>query len=383
MNILVEINPLEGKQKTGISTYIDFLCRALLEQRSPDERFTFYAPDILDDPFPEYPNKTFQGHRLLSRVTLETVWQHSAFRGIPADMDIYHLPFPSLPAPRKGRNTCFFATIYDMAFAYYPESVIENFYFRYLANAITTQAEQADVILVISESCKRDLHDILGTPNEKMHVIYPGIDLKRPTEADFARCESVEWQEMRVPPNYILCVGTWEPRKNLPNLFRALHKLRKLLIEKDVYLCMSGIKGWKYQDAERLISDLGLEERVRTLGHVRRDFLPLLYARARCFVYPSIYEGFGMPVTEAMACGAPVVTSNVSSMPEAAGDAALLVNPHDVDELAAAIERLLTDDTLRHTLIEKGYAHAAQFTWAQSARAHLALYREFAGQPAR
>jgi glycosyltransferase involved in cell wall biosynthesis len=381
MNILLDVSPLENPKKTGIATYIDNLCRALLAEDTEDH-FFLWGPDIRADPYPQFPRKTFQGNRLVSRSVQETVWRELGMGGVPASMDAYHLLFPAFPAPRKGRNTKFIATIYDLAFAYYPESITLAASFRYLAQCIPEQAEQADAITTISQSAKNDIRDILAVPEEKIAVIYPGVDLRRPTEEEMRQAEQLpEFAELNLPARYILCLGTWEPRKNLPTLFRALHRLRAKLIGADTYLCMSGIKGHQYAEAESLIRELGLEDRIVTLGYVPREWLPILYARARMFVYPSMYEGFGMPVVEAMVCGTPVVTSNVSSLPEAAGDAGLLVAPNSSEAFADAIERLLDDDALRQEMIRKGFEHARQFSWQNAARAHIALYTGKANPP--
>ena len=151
-------------------------------------------------------------------------------------------------------------------------------------------------------------------------------------------------------------------------------------MKEQIYLCMSGIKGWKYAEAEELIANLGIEDRILTLGHVKRELLPQLYAHAKAFVYPSMYEGFGMPVSEALACGTPCITSNTSSLPEAGGDAALLVDTRTPEPLAEAIVRVLDDEPLRENMIAKGIAHASKFTWEEAASRHLEVYRGLMNQ---
>ncbi len=375
MKILFEIEPLENTRKTGIATYIDNLCRALLEFQG-EHSFTLWGPDITQDPFPDIHNKQFLGNGLLTRATLEELWKYTPFSKISNTYDCYHLPFPAFPAPCSSKKTCTVSTIYDLAFAYFPESITEAISYRYLSRTIPLQAEHSDAVITISQSAKEDIVNILGIPAERVVVSYPGCDITAPTDDELHRKDHPAVLELKLPDRYLLCLGTWEPRKNLPTLFRAIKLLHKRLVKENIFLCMSGMKGWKYNDAESLIEELGIGDRINVLGYVKREWLPLLYARAEIFVYPSMYEGFGMPVVEAMACGTPVITTNVSSLPEAGGDAALLVDPKSVDELASAINKLLDSQNLRDGMIHRGFQHSAKFSWEQSAREHMAIYEK-------
>jgi glycosyltransferase involved in cell wall biosynthesis len=373
MNIVIEVNPLISLYKTGITTYIDGLCRALLDQRS-DHRFVLYGPDLWKDPFPEYDNKVFQGGRRVMRRTLEKVWKDLGVGGMGRDVDVYHATFPALHAPRKRSDTKLVATVYDLAFAHYPESVDSSGYFRTLMESMAAVAEQADAIVAISESTRRDVVTFLGVPEERVHVAYPGIDLVAPEDTEAFIRDSPYWKQFGIPERYILSVGTWEPRKNLPNLFRALSLIADRLRQEEIYVCMTGMKGWKYSEAEQLIEELGIADRIKVLGHVPRGMLPTLYARAQMFVYPSLFEGFGLPVTEAMICGTPVITSNVSSLPEAGGDAALLIDPHHPAEIASAILDLLDHPAKRLDMVERGRRHGSCFSWDKVAQRHLEIY---------
>jgi glycosyltransferase involved in cell wall biosynthesis len=169
-----------------------------------------------------------------------------------------------------------------------------------------------------------------------------------------------------------------QPRKNYIRLMEALGRLRAGGL--DVMLVIAGGKGWLDDPIYRALDDLRLREHVHLIGFADDADLPALYSEARVTAFSSLYEGFGLPILESMACGTPVVTSNVSSMPEAAGEAALLIDPLNVEALAAALGRLLTDDSLRADLIERGYAQAAGFTWERSARALLTVYRSLLGE---
>jgi glycosyltransferase involved in cell wall biosynthesis len=174
---------------------------------------------------------------------------------------------------------------------------------------------------------------------------------------------------------FVLAVGTLQPRKNYVRLIQAFAAISNLQpLTSNLHLVIAGGKGWRYDAIFAEVEKLGLRDRVLFPGFVADADLPALYSAARVLAYPSIYEGFGLPMLEAMACGTPVVTSTASCMPEVAGDAALLVPPTDVDALAAALDRALTDEALRADLIAKGRARARQFSWAKSARQLLGIY---------
>ncbi len=378
MKILFEIEPLENVRKTGIATYIDNLCRSLLLLPG-EQKFVLWGPDIVKDPYPDIPKKEFIGNGTLTRATIEELWKYTPFAKLAEDIDVYHLTFPAFPAPRSNTKTRTVSTIYDLAFAYFPESITEAASFRYLSRTIPYQAENSDSVITISQSTKEDIVNILGIPAERVVVSYPGCDIKAPSDEELVQADHPALRGLNLPTRYLLCLGTWEPRKNLPTLFQAIKLLYKKLCDENIFLCMSGMKGWKYNDAESLIDSLGIGDRILPLGYVPRESLPFLYAKAEVFVYPSMYEGFGMPVVEAMACGTPVITTNVSSLPEAGGDAALLLDPKSAEAFAESIEKLLDDKELNGQMIARGFRHAAKFTWEQSALEHLEVYTRLCG----
>ena len=182
------------------------------------------------------------------------------------------------------------------------------------------------------------------------------------------------------PGRYLLYLGVLEPRKNVPHLLDAYARIAARF--PDVPLVIAGKKGWFYEAIFEKVKALKLEAQVRFPGYVPDADLPRLYGGARAFVYPSRYEGFGLPVLEAMQCGVPTITSNVSSMPEVAGEAALLVSPDDCGGLADAMTRLLTDDALAQDLSRRGLAQARQFTWERCARETRAVYQACLAGPA-
>jgi alpha-1,3-rhamnosyl/mannosyltransferase len=175
---------------------------------------------------------------------------------------------------------------------------------------------------------------------------------------------------MELPTDYMLFVGTLEPRKNLPLLIKAAG-----VCKNDIRIVLVGWKGWGDHSWLQMLENRRLANRIVAIGYVDEESLACLYSNARALVFPSLYEGFGLPILEAMACGCPVICSNTASLPEVAGDAALLINPHNVEELADAIDRIVDDSTLRDDLIRKGYGRAACFSWKKTAEETLAVFR--------
>lgn len=375
MKIWIEARPLIQSEKTGISQYIYLLYRELFND-SAEDCFVVWALNLKDDPFAPSKNKIFYGKRNphIPRAILELLWKFVPFRAVDTDADIYHLPYAAIPALRRGKNTRLVVNIYDLAFRQYPEFTSNTSYVRSLHQSIPRQIAESDKIITISEHTKKDLQKFYNVSDDKIAVIYPGTDLTAPSEIPLALTE------LCLPERYILSVGTLEPRKNLILLFRAAYLLRRKLRESNIKICLAGATGWKHDATERVLDELQIQDLVIKLGYVPREVLPALYAGATAFVYPSLYEGFGLPVLEALACGAPVVTSNVSSLPEVGGDAALYIDPHSIEELAAAIEKLLDDEALREQLKIKGFAQAAKFSWEKCARETLAVYHEIAGE---
>jgi glycosyltransferase involved in cell wall biosynthesis len=238
-------------------------------------------------------------------------------------------------------------------------------------------ARRARRVIAISESTKRDVVKLLGVPPDRVYVVYCGVDdTFRPLPAaDVAQFR----RERALPDRFILFLGTLEPRKNVKTLVQAYGRWR--VAESDVpKLVVAGGKGWFYDQIFAEVERLGLTGEVIFPGYVMQQELPLWYNASDIFVYPSRYEGFGLPVLEAMTCGTPVVTTNVASLPEVAGDAALLVSPDDEAQLLDAMRRASSDGSLRQEMVTKGLARAADFTWARTARQTLDAYDRALGK---
>jgi glycosyltransferase involved in cell wall biosynthesis len=205
-------------------------------------------------------------------------------------------------------------------------------------------------------------------------VIYPGVEPRFRPISDQAALEHVR-RKYNLPPQFVLGLGTIQPRKNYARLIEAFGRASL----SEVSLVIVGGNGWLYEDTFARVPELGLEDRVLFTGFVDDDDLPALYNLAHILAFPSLYEGFGIPLLESMACGTPVVSADNSSLPEAVGDAGLLVNAYDIQSLANAIDQLATDTKLRQTMISRGLARAQIFTWRQAALALLTTYMRVCG----
>lgn len=267
-------------------------------------------------------------------------------------------------------------TVYDLSFLICPEAFNRSNQL-YLSLLTRHSARTANRVIAISMNTKADLVRLLGVPPERISVVYPGVEeCFRPIE-EGPLLEQFR-RRRQLPERFILFFGTLEPRKGADKLLEAYAKLRK---ETDLphSLILGGAKGWLYDRIFARVRELGLEESVLFAGYVRQEEQPLWYNCADLFVYPSIYEGFGFPPLEAMACGTPVITSNASSLPEVVGDAAQLVEPGDATSLYEAMASVLTDKSRRRQMRERGLARAGTFSWSEAARMTLDVYYAVGG----
>jgi glycosyltransferase involved in cell wall biosynthesis len=285
-------------------------------------------------------------------------------------VDIYHsADFVLPPLGNKVRKV---VNIHDLAFLEHPEYAVPSLA-AYLKKVVPQAAAAADVVVTGSHDASRALIDHFQTPREKLTVIPYGVGAHFRRITDPILLSATRYKFGLKHP-LVFTVGTLEPRKNHLGLIKAFYQIYKKK-QGPAMLAIAGGPGWLYDETQNLVKELKLERQVRFLGRVTDLELVTLYSLADVFAFPSFFEGFGFPPLEAMACGAPVITSNTSSLPEAVGDAAIQVDPHDISALADAITRLLEDESLREELRQKGYQRAQQYTWAMSARKMLALYK--------
>ena len=282
-------------------------------------------------------------------------------------LDLFHTTDFIPPAFGYRRSVI---TIHDLTFLHYPQFVTAESR-RYYNQQIEWAVHRAAHILADSYATKSDLISMLDVLPEKVTVVHLAADAAfRPLEA--ARVTPVIAKHS-LEPGYLLCVGTLEPRKNLVGLFQAYRSLLDAKVTAAPLVLVGG-KGWLYDEVFERVEGLHLTGHVHFLHDVTDTDLPALYNGASLLTTPSFYEGFGLPALEAMACGTPVVVANRSSLPEVVGEAGLLVNPDDADDIAQALARVLTDEVLQARMREMGLTQAAQFSWERAAQETLAVY---------
>jgi glycosyltransferase involved in cell wall biosynthesis len=362
-----------AQHRGGIGRYAERLAEALTRLPDLDLRLLYHGPRDTALP-PTLAGLPARHVRLGSkpwRTTLAIAnWLHLPLDRMVGPCDVFHATDHVLPSLRR---TATVFTVHDLAFLVHPETHLRSNR-AYLGALMPRYVATATMVIADSESTRRDVLARYGVAADRVRVVPLGVE---PTFAPVAPAQAQARMATRygLTAPYLLFVGTLEPRKNLHGLIAAYRVL--LQRRRDLpLLVIAGAEGWRYDEVYRLVQREALSSRVRFLGRVADTDLPALYSAAAAFAYPSLYEGFGLPPLEALACGSPVVCSDRSSLPEVVGDAALLGDPTDVGALAGAIERLLDDAPLRHALRQRGLARAARFTWERTAAATLAVYAE-------
>lgn len=370
MLIGIDASRATAPQRTGTENYSLSLIHALLALDGR-HRYRLYfnqppAPDLL----PAAENievKTIPFPRLWTHVRLS--WEMANH-----PPDVLFIPAHVLPLVHPRHSV---VTVHDLGYLYYPQAYTRwaRWYLRW---STSYNARAAAHLIADSEATKRDLLQHCHTPPEKVTVVYPGYDPSFAPVRDPARLAAVR-ERYRISAPYVLYVGTLQPRKNLLGLLDAFAVLAKE--DKETHLIIAGKKGWLYQPLFAHAEQLGLGQRVHFIGYVPQEDLPTLINGARVFVLPSFYEGFGLPVLEAMACGTPVICSNAASLPEVAGDAAFLINPHDTEGLARALALVLADPDLHRDLAKRGLRRVRYFSWQKCAQQTLQVLEHVSQLP--
>ena len=368
MLIGIDASRATAARRTGTEVYSLHLIRALLA-REAGHRFRLYFnqaaasglfPSGVDSRVLPFPR--LWTHLRLSREMLSS------------PPDVLFVPSHVLPLIHPARSV---VTVHDLGYHYYPEAhtLFQNAYLRW---STRYNARTATRILADSEATRDDLLRYYEIPAERIVVVYPGRDESLAPVEDGETLATTRARYGLSAP-YLLYIGTLHPRKNLVRLIDAFatvsgaagafgdHADGERQVVPELQLVLAGQKGWLYEEVFARVRKLGLENRVVFTGYVPDADLPSLLSGALAFVFPSLYEGFGFPVLEAMACGTPVICSNVSSLPEVSGDAALQIDPLDLEALADAMYRVATDEALRMTLVERGLEQVQRFSWEQCA----------------
>ncbi len=351
MRIAIDASRITLARRTGTERYALALLRALLALESPHE-FTLYFRDT--PPSGLLPANSRVTYRV---IPFPRLWTHVRFAAAlwAERPDMTFVPAHTLPLAFPGPAV---VTVHDLGYRFFPEAH-PGWPRRYLEWSTRYSARRAAIVLTDSEATRRDLVAIYDIPAHKVHVIYPGVDASLTRVTDPAELARIR-RRYSLPERYLFFLGTLQPRKNIARLVRAY--VLSGVQQDGVGLVLAGARGWLY-DPRWTAGVAGVHE----TGYVDDADVAALYSGAAALVFPSLYEGFGFPVVEAMRCGTPVITSTTSSLPELAGEAALTVDPLDVEALASAIRRVVGDEKLRARMVEMGYAQAARFTWENAA----------------
>jgi glycosyltransferase involved in cell wall biosynthesis len=359
-----------GLRNAGVSRYTRNLTGALIGSKT-NSYVIFANSSVRQNPHKSADNAEFIRTRLpTSRTSTRVLWEqfslpfHSAFR----QLDVVHSFLNVSPLLSAAAQV---VTIHDLSYLTTPwaHPLRRQIFLRIMSQR---SAAIAGAVLADSSATKADISRIFRIPDEKIWVVYPGLepDMRPVTSED----EVKRFRAKKgLPDRFILYLGTLEPRKNVHNLVRAFGRMRRTGVY-DGDLVIAGAKGWGFQAVESAIEEENLGSEVHLVGYVDREEQPLWYNSAQVFAYPSAYEGFGIPALEAMACGTPVVTSSTSSLPEVVGDAGLTVEPDSVEAIADALAELVNSVSRREELRERGTARASRFSWEIAAARCLEAY---------
>ncbi len=380
MKIAIENVLFNQQDKRGIGTYLEKLADAMALQGDGDEfiLFNYFFRDFerksREVAAVERKNFSYCIRRFPQRWAEWLEWKAGVpivGRLLPGGVDIYHGIETRLP--RLSRKIKTVVTVHDIMLGLFPQWANRS------CEIERSACRRADHLIAISENTRKDLVKTYGIPEEKITVIHYGMDhaVFFPIR-DKDRLDEVR-SRYRLPKRFLLSTGPFEPRRNTEGLLEVFGSLCKEEDLKDLHLVVPGRHNFYFDTVRRKISELRLDERVLLPGHIPHADLAAMYSLCDAFVYPSLYEGFGLTPLEALACGTPVVTSRVASIPEVVGDAAVLVDPKDSGDIKAAVLRVLRDNALRLELRARGPLRAKNFEWKTAAERTRALYRQIMG----
>ncbi len=359
LTIGIDASRAARAHRTGTETYSLELIKALTPLLSSRHRLYLYTPhppqhaDWPESPYVE--TRVIPWPRLWTHLRLAAeLRQHPpGVLFVPAHVVPFHCPVPAV------------VTVHDLGYRYYPKThpTFDRWYLDWTTRRHTQVARH---IVADSLATKQDLIDFYGANPHRISVVYLGRDESLAPLTDLQRIAQIK-ARYNISGDYLLYLGTLHPRKNLVRLIDAFHQATESLQKRELKLVIAGKQGWLYNPILQKVRQLNLTGQVIFPGYVAEEDKPGLLSGALAYVFPSLYEGFGLPVLEAMACRVPVLTSNCSSLPEVAGQAAVLIDPHRTDEIAAGLIRLIDDPELRHQLVEQGHRHVKTFSWQEAA----------------
>ena len=376
MNIAIDIRCLMNPNYSGVAQYTYNLLDHLFKIDKQNHYKLFYnSSQNISGNLPkfDYPNVEFYGfkypNKLLNAAFL--FLNYPEIEQLVKGCDLFFVPNPNFCALNKRTNKVI--TVHDLSFELYPQffSLKQRLWHKAIKprQLITTSLK----IIADSDNTKNDLIKLYGIEPKKIKVIYPGInhDVYKILDQNDFKFQQIK-EKYQLPENFIFYLGTIEPRKNIEGIIEAFNLAKTQNPDSaDLHLVIAGDIGWKYKHVFTTADKSSFADQIHFIGYVPENHKAYLYNLAQLFLFPSFYEGFGLPVLEAQACGLPVITSLNSSFPEVVADSAILVNPDNLTEISRAIIQILTIPELKQSLIQKGLTNAQRFSWRQCAQETL------------
>ncbi len=375
MRIAMELQPVL-KNRSGIGWYTYNIIKAISKLDKSDEfvgcAFNFLGRHNIES-IPDELNISMDVCKVIPYGVYSRLWDFIPFKYnnlFRTKADIYHFFNFTVPEKIDGK---IIVTVYDMVYKRFPETMSKA-NFRRLEKNLQRSVEVADIIITISENSKKEIIKYLNANEDKIRIVHVGVDaLSFRREYKNNEIDLIK-RKYSLPDKYILYLGTLEPRKNIESIIESFALYKKY--GGDLKLVIAGKKGWAYESIFRKVKNCSLENEVIFTGYIDEPDKPCIYKMSSLFLFPSLYEGFGIPVIEAMAAGVPVITSNASSLPEAAGDAAVLVDPRDIKSIANSMLTIIDNKEYRKELVLKGFEQIKRYTWERSAEELLNIYSE-------
>lgn len=375
MKIGIDARAANWYRGTGIGTYTYQLINSI-NKIDNKNKYLLFMPEKSNCQI-KFNNNVFLKN--ISNESSKEFWNEVNIPNILKDneVDLYHVPQNGIGLP-KYKNCPFVITLHDIIPYIMPETVGEV-YLKLFSEQIPDIVSICDGIITVSNFSKEDIIKKFNFPEEKIFVTHLAAeDIYKPFDKKISK--KIIQENYHINEDYILYVGGFSPRKNIIGLIEAFSKLISKR-KNNIKLVIAGKYGKSYIDYKQRSIDLHIENDVIFPGYVSIEHLPFLYCASTIFVYPSFYEGFGLPPIEAMACGVPVVTSNVTSIPEIVKDAALLIDPRNIDDISYCIEKILEDKSLEEELIKKGFNRASELNWESTAKKTIDAYSKILKLP--
>lgn len=375
MQIGIDVRCLMHQNYSGVAEYTYNLLDNLFKIDKQNQYSLFYnsQKDINQNlPKFNYPNVKYQGFNYpnkLLNLSLKFL-NYPKIDNLLDQIDIFFIP--NLNFVSLTKKTKRIITIHDLSYERFPDffSKKRNYWHKFINPQ--KLVKQCDKIIAVSQNTKNDLVEIYKTPTDKIKVIYSGVntDLYKKINSTDQKFKEIQ-KKYKLPKNFIFYLGTIEPRKNIEGIIESFNLVKKNDRFKNLNLIIAGDKGWKYERALKMVKNSPFSKQIKFIGYLSRQDKPYLYNLAEIFVFPSFYEGFGLPVLEAQACGTPVIASLNSAFPEIVADSAWLVKPDNLTEISQSIQHILNNPEFKEKLIKKGLKNIKRFSWFKTAQETL------------